>query len=332
MTDNNSKKRMFTSSDESTGALYEDRVVSFVDVLGFRSLLARMPNEPDLFETIRGALESIREHGISSRQAVLLDKSYLPTGLEATGFSDCYTVSARKGSELLIVNLTRQLVLCLLEAGIISRGAIVIGKLYHQHPVVFGQALVDAYELETSATHYPRVLVTEQVVKCIRHLDEKYSTTYSDGIIKDSDGCWFVDVFHVWPRRYLVTTYQGRIPASTEAVEDKLDFSMTLSFLDVFLRIRGHVVEHLLLELRAKQPNLNKLSKLRWLASRFNEAMLRMHTKIEPIDLENPQHEENWNRNEWIRFGRQLRPEKLPFTPEDLIQARSSKRKKKRRS
>jgi hypothetical protein len=315
-----------TASDgpPSLGA-YEKRVIAFVDILGFRSLLARMPQEPDLFETIRDALESVMEYGIASRQAPVLDRSYIPTGLEMTAFSDCYVISAKTGSEFLILNLARQLVLCLLEVGIISRGAIVAGELYHEHPVVFGQGLVDGYELETTAAHYPRILVAETVAAPIREFDEQNGTTYSEGIITDTDGCRFLDVFCIRPRKYLVTRVEasGKI---TNHVEEA--FLGWLDGFSLFLRIRGHLVENLLREIGANRPNLNRLSKLRWLASRFNEAMLRNRNRIEPIDSETPRHEEEWTRNEYLRHGRELRPQKLPFTLEDVVQARKSSRKK----
>jgi hypothetical protein len=46
----------------------------------------------------------------------------------------------------------------LLCLGYFVRGAIALGKLYHDDEMVFGDALVRAYELETSVARFPRIL------------------------------------------------------------------------------------------------------------------------------------------------------------------------------
>lgn len=309
---------------------YEKRVVAFVDILGFRSLLTRMATEPELFETIRDALESVMEYGIMSRQSAALNSHYHESGIEMSAFSDCYAISARVGDELLVINVTRQLVLCLLEVGVISRGAVVVGDLYHQHPVVFGQALVDAYELESSAANYPRILVTEEVVSAIHELDKLHGTSYAESIIRDSDGCWFIDAFWLWPNKYIWTSVSAE--GKDERVLDdtgRLAYSMDVSHIDVFKRIHGHLVTNLL---RATQPGrarLNHLLKLRWLVTRFNEAMMRKRAvKIEPIDVDAPKQEKEWVESGWLRDGRSLRLIKQPFTLEDLL--RENRRRKPR--
>lgn len=313
---------------------YEKRVVAFVDILGFRSLVTRMATEPDLFETIRDALESVMEYGIMSRQAVVLNSHYRESGIEMSAFSDCYAISARVGEELLVLNVTRQLVLCLLEVGVISRGAVVVGDLYHQHPVVFGQALVDAYELESSAANYPRVLVTEEVVSAIHEIDGLHGTTYAESIIRDSDGCWFIDAFWLWPKKYTwsITSAEGK---AEKVLDDSghLAYSMDVSHIDVFKRIRGHLVTNLLRATQSGRARLNHLLKLRWLAARFNEAMAsKRAVKIEPIDVDAPKQEKEWEGSRWLREDRSLRLIKQPFTLEDLLRVkrRRKPRNKKR--
>lgn len=47
----------------------------------------------------------------------------------------------------------------LVEYGLMMRGGIATGELHHDHQVVFGPALVRAYELENTRAIYPRVLI-----------------------------------------------------------------------------------------------------------------------------------------------------------------------------
>jgi hypothetical protein len=50
-----------------------------------------------------------------------------------------------------------------MKIGLLVRGGITIGKLYHSGGVVFGEAMVDAYNLESRVAIYPRVAVSSRV-------------------------------------------------------------------------------------------------------------------------------------------------------------------------
>ena len=51
----------------------------------------------------------------------------------------------------------------LLQRGYFIRGALVKGPLYHDDKMIFGEALVRAYQLESEVVRYPRVMVTRDV-------------------------------------------------------------------------------------------------------------------------------------------------------------------------
>ena len=83
----------------------------------------------------------------------------------------------------------------LLQEGIIARGAIAIGNLYHENNIVFGPALVNAYLLQEHNAIFPRTIIDEETLKiCLgttaSAVDRK--TTYNK-FKKDSDGFWFYD-------------------------------------------------------------------------------------------------------------------------------------------
>src|SRR5437879_2017989 len=84
----------------------EDRIVAFVDILGFRDIVARMQEEQGLFSTVRDALKTIdeqaREFRDYARRATSLHQTHLAKGkvpltdpphLQMTAFSDCYVIS-----------------------------------------------------------------------------------------------------------------------------------------------------------------------------------------------------------------------------------------------
>jgi hypothetical protein len=55
----------------------------------------------------------------------------------------------------------------LLKEGYFIRGALVRGKLYHDDRMVFGEALIRAYELENTIVRFPRVIVVRDVMQDI---------------------------------------------------------------------------------------------------------------------------------------------------------------------
>ncbi len=49
----------------------------------------------------------------------------------------------------------------LIEKGILFRGGLTIGNIIHnENGTVFGQALIDAYQLETKSAKYPRIVLS----------------------------------------------------------------------------------------------------------------------------------------------------------------------------
>lgn len=86
--------------------------------------------------------------------------------------------------------------------GIVCRGAIAYGKFYHDDKYLFGPALVDAYETESKAAMYPRVIVDKSVINIYKEKSKtvsKKSGFKSDFIdsylIEDFDDKLFIDYF-----------------------------------------------------------------------------------------------------------------------------------------
>src|SRR5438105_1445070 len=70
-----------------------------------------------------------------------------------------------------------------LDIGMLVRGGVTIGKLYHSGGVVFGEALVDAYRLESRVAIYPRIAVSSRIYS---HLPNR------ERIAQDTDGIWYL--------------------------------------------------------------------------------------------------------------------------------------------
>ncbi len=127
---------------------YENRAVLFLDILGFKRLIDQ--KREDLVE-----------------EALSVTSAKYQTNYEISAFSDNMAVSMRieRGYELLeLIHFASYLAWHLLHKGVLSRGGIAVGELYHQKGIIYGPALLAAYQLESQAATYPRIVLEKDAV------------------------------------------------------------------------------------------------------------------------------------------------------------------------
>jgi hypothetical protein len=81
----------------------------------------------------------------------------------------------------------------LLFEGYFTRGAIVKGHLYHDDKMVFGDALVNAFHLESKVARYPRIMVSSAVAQDVRQVKGR---RYEERIRQGVDGPNYLHVLH----------------------------------------------------------------------------------------------------------------------------------------
>lgn len=170
---------------------YKTCLVTYLDILGFRRLLqektaaeisrvlrivkqaARHDRETEteferLYENFSDL--SLRTVTVSSPEFVLLHPSLLSYELE--------------GIAKIQIELIR-------KHGILMRGGIAIGKLVKSWGLVYGQGMVNAYELETKAK-YPRVAIHRDLIQIIETLREqkRFEFTFSQRTVIDEHGAY----------------------------------------------------------------------------------------------------------------------------------------------
>ena len=167
---------------------YEERYCAFVDILGFSQLIAGLRNNSAEFETIRGVLNKIRTPH---------DPDVFGTGgtdFKAQSISDAVafsTLPTIEGLSILVGKL-RELSVALLYQGFFTRGAVCKGLLHHDDQMVFGEALIAAYTLESTVVKYPRIMITKDVVDDALHSDK--AKEFSEFIIPAEDGPSYLHV------------------------------------------------------------------------------------------------------------------------------------------
>jgi hypothetical protein len=76
--------------------------------------------------------------------------------------------------------------------GYFIRGAIVKGNLFHDDKMVFGDALVSAYNLEQRVVRYPRIMVAQEVAE-EASADEHFGQLVRQRLRQSSDGPLYVN-------------------------------------------------------------------------------------------------------------------------------------------
>ena len=136
---------------------YEERIVAFVDILGFSNMISQSEKDVETYEKINRALKTIQN----------VKKDSENTSAKVTTFSDniviSYPANGKDSLFYILIDLIH-LQLELLQQGVLVRGGIAKGKVRHTKEMVFGPAMVTAYELESKYAVYPRIIVEKQTV------------------------------------------------------------------------------------------------------------------------------------------------------------------------
>ncbi|WP_240049402.1 hypothetical protein [Burkholderia thailandensis] len=200
-------------ADSPRHAEYEERIVAFVDVLGFKEIIKRSATEPELVRKVHHALD-VRNNDWATVFAadVGLDMTAADFQDRLHSFSDFVVVSVRPDIReiglmvYIIFKICRQL----LVSGFLSRGGIAKGPLYHRDdsgkdaeagpPMVFGPAFVEAYLFESSHADGPRVILQNKVRehilrKCSELPDTKLTSFLRTHVQRAADGPAFIDIF-----------------------------------------------------------------------------------------------------------------------------------------
>lgn len=199
---------------KSLKTAYTNRVIAFVDVLGFRSLVSESAtSSPAEVESIRRISDAIL-HSLDELKKKLISSG----GVVVTQFSDSFVLSTggnssdRRSSNLSEFASALHVVMhCFLDSNLLLRGGITRGKLIHSKRLLFGPAMNRAYDLERLVARVPRIIFDP-------NLPELANTVLPDGIARDVDGVFYVDYFSPERVFYLVPEWLHAIQKCIEAM------------------------------------------------------------------------------------------------------------------
>lgn len=206
---------------------YEDRIVCFIDLLGFKSAIDQSLSEDNvrirLYETIHDLKpEKVLNETYGTIPLALLDKAgtVKPSKdvlqgdlrehfgnsypIAVTQFSDSFVLSCPSSNYSSCLLLLKAVYLIHLmyfyNLGMMVRGGITKGKIIHEEGgALFGPAMNEAYRLESKEAKNPRILIDESAYSCFRDILDGHPTLIP--IIKNENGQFSIDLIGIfqWP-------------------------------------------------------------------------------------------------------------------------------------
>jgi len=179
--------------------IYEERIVAFVDILGFRDLIKKTETNQGLAERTLSILNYVKDIRDKNRSGIRPECDV--HGRQVTIFSDSVVISYPTYSNNCLFSAIYDIVLLqfnMFANGFPMRGGISLGAIHHQQDIAFGPALIDAYDLESKSAVYPRIVITEDTVqKGLTKNPHNYHEEEMNSVLgmlhKDSDGLYHVD-------------------------------------------------------------------------------------------------------------------------------------------
>jgi hypothetical protein len=172
-------------NEQAQSDLLQEHEVLFLDFMGFAAAVQQWDDHRmwDLIRVLASIADAQSAFDVKGESQS--DGSYKITSRpEITTFSDHIVVSyprIAKPSEITIElwevlsngwvgmvreqmqKITAQVAIAALGLGLLVRGGLSRGKLYHHGRVVVGEAMVDAYQLESKVARDARVIVSERI-------------------------------------------------------------------------------------------------------------------------------------------------------------------------
>lgn len=188
--------------------MYENRIVAFIDILGFGALVEESSENINVTQKILSALTSMLPENLQKEADATLNYDRIPADqvadaevtlakfnenvrksykIDISFFSDCIVLSALTNnvmSKQMLLDIIGKFSMRLWsENRLLLRGGLTVGKLYHVNGgPVFGPAMNRAYYLESKLAKNPRILID---LECITELRKEHSFKIFESFIQE---------------------------------------------------------------------------------------------------------------------------------------------------
>ncbi len=187
------KKRQEEERKFRESLRYENRVVAFLDVLGWRESIKKSCADDKLTQQLGIALASIQGTvGLIEWGQKNGGDTGWPGDPQITHFSDCILLSVVAGNycHSQLLHYLKVIVKNLLMLGFFTRGGIAAGSLIHRGSLAYGPALIEAYQIEQNVAYYPRIVLASNLADVWGRGDKYFDR---DGTFMGHDKLWRMD-------------------------------------------------------------------------------------------------------------------------------------------
>lgn len=140
---------------------YKEKIVCFIDILGFGDMIDRkyLADPTKIYAVLSEIKTSITDWG-NTPIASNID-------LQITQFSDCIVFSLVPTQHYFMTfNFFKELsIKMVMNHGVIFRGGITYGQIFHDSEMIFGPAMNRAYRLESKEAVYPRIIIDKSALE-----------------------------------------------------------------------------------------------------------------------------------------------------------------------
>lgn len=184
---------------------FDDYIIGYIDFLGIKEKMKKDSS----FESLQ-ILKFLLSR--TKATACYISNINIINNFEIKIFSDNIVIAQKVNEERLsdqiisIVNLIGSIQFhALMQFDFWLRGGITIGELFIDDTVVWGMGLIEAYNMENNLANYPRVILSDKILRKYDDCKTKVLNLYA--LIKeDFDGLWFVDFIFAAPNLKMIPT------------------------------------------------------------------------------------------------------------------------------
>jgi hypothetical protein len=242
---------------------YTERYVAFLDILGFSEIVARSASgDARQVDALKSVLQQVGQRNPR------FDKQFADD-FRLNQFSDSIVISENAspgGLSHLLVSVS-DLSLSLLTSGLLLRGGVAKGLLYHDDRLAFGPAFLDAYRIESTIAKFPRVVLSASVWTDVKEYRQR-PDWIARLVLLDDDGPAFVNVL-------LHLQMVSDLPPPENFNYLNSDYGAKYLFCRPTLEK--------LLETSMHDPR--KFEKVKWFAVYWNSTLAQRNGPFEPVSL-----------------------------------------------
>lgn len=189
---------------------YQDRIVAFVDIIGFKAIVEKTVSDEAYFNSIIDSISEIRrefiKHPKSEFQMKVRDLLYDPFDnpdykTMVLQVSDCMVISKLANVYGALEDLVLELALAihiLITQGLLCRGCIEYGKVYHTDEYIVGPGYTAAY-LGEEKEFVPAVSLSKEVYSLAlqkRSSDARARDYFDNFVVPHTSDRFFIDYFN----------------------------------------------------------------------------------------------------------------------------------------